>query len=94
MNFENQIIKVFQNTTNSYKYYWWYSILKLVKSKNVKNIQLDDIAFQMIILSWYPVNYFKISLGKQDQLANYIRELKNQFNELTEDIKDVDLEFF
>ena len=94
MNFENQIIKVFQNTTNSYKYYWWYSILQLVKSKKSKKIQLDDVAFQMIILSWYPVNYFKISLGKQDQLANYIRELKNQFNELTEDIKEVDLELF
>lgn len=94
MNFENQIIKVFQKTTNSYKYYWWYSILVLLKSKKCRNIQLDEIAFQMIILAWYPVNYYKLSLGKQDQLANYIRDLKNQFNELSEDIKEADLELF
>lgn len=94
MNFEQEIVKVFQNTTNSYKYYWWYSILKLIKKKEKSNFSLNDIAFQMIVFAWYPVNYYKLSLGKQDQLETYIKALKNHFNELNEDIKEEDLFLF
>jgi hypothetical protein len=92
--FENEIIKVFHNTTNSYKYYWWYSILQLIKKKEKFNFSLNDIAFQMIVFAWYPVNYYKISLGKQDQLEKYIKEIKFHFNELNEDIKEDDLFLF
>lgn len=92
--FEKEIVKVFQSTTNSYKYYWWYSILQLVKKKDKANFTLDDIAIQMIIFAWYPINYYKISLGKQDQLANYIREIKNNFKVLDDDIKEEDLFLF
>ena len=93
-NFENQIIRVFQNTQNSYKFYWWYSILHLVKEKKKKTLKLDEIAIQMIIFSWYPVNYYKLSLGKQDQLSIHITELRSCFNELNDDIKEDDLLVF
>jgi hypothetical protein len=89
--FENKIIKVFQNTTNSYKYYWWYAILQLIKKKENRNFNLDEIAIQMIVLAWYPINYYKLSLGKQDQLANHIKEIKNCFSELKDDIKEEEL---
>jgi hypothetical protein len=88
---ENEIIKVFQNTTNSYKYYWWYSILQLIKKKDKSNFSLNAIAFQMIVFAWYPVNYYKISLGKQDQLENYVKAIKRHFYELNDDIKEEDL---
>ena len=94
MNFENQIIQIFQSTTNSYKYYWWYSILQLIKNQKNPIIKIDDIAIQMIILAWYPINYYKLSLGKQDQLSNYIRDLKTHFPELNDDIKVSELERF
>jgi hypothetical protein len=90
MDFEREIIKIFQSTQNSYKYYWWYSILNLVKEKK-KVLELDEIAIQMIVFSWYPVNYFKISLGKQDQISKHIIELKINFEELNDDIKEHDL---
>jgi hypothetical protein len=93
-NFENKIITVFQNTTNSYKYYWWYSILQLVKKQENKKFRLDEIAIQMIVFAWYPVNYYKLSLGKQDQLAKHILDLKSHFNELNDDIKEEDLFHF
>lgn len=93
-NFENQIIKVFQSTTNSYKYYWWYSILQLVKKGDDETIKFDEIAVQMIVLAWYPVNFYKISLGKQDQLSKYIKEIKEHFNALNDDIKEEDLYLF
>lgn len=94
MYFENEIIKVFQNTTNSYKFYWWYSILQLVKKKENKTFRFDEIAIQMIVFAWYPVNYYKLSLGKQDQLAKYVKELKTHFIELNDDIKEDDLLLF
>jgi hypothetical protein len=94
MNFESQIIKVFQSTQNSYKYYWWYSILHLVKEKKTKTLKLDEIAIQMIVFSWYPINYYKLSLGKQDQLSTFIRDLKNSFKDLNDDIKEDDLFLF
>jgi hypothetical protein len=92
--FENEIIKVFQSTTNSYKYYWWYSILQLVKKKENKTFKFDEIAIQMIVFAWYPINYYKLSLGKQDQLAKYVKELKSHFTELNDDIKEDDLLLF
>lgn len=93
-NFENEIIKVFQSTTNSYKYYWWYSILQLVKKKENKTFKFDEIAIQMIVFAWYPVNYYKLSLGKQDQLAKYVKELKSHFIELNDDTKEDGLFLF
>lgn len=92
-NFENQIIKVFQSTTNSYKYFWWYSILHLIKEKKTKTLKLDEIAIQMIVFSWYPINYYKLSLGKQDQLSIIIRDLKKLYK-LNDDIKEDDLFLF
>lgn len=93
-NFENEVIKVFQSTTNSYKYYWWYSILNIVKEKKTKTLKLDEIAIKMIVFSWYPINYYKLSLGKQDQLSIFIRDLKKNFIELNDDIKEDDLFLF
>ena len=89
-NFENEIIRVFQNTTNSYKYYWWYSILNLIKRSDNKIISMDDIAIQMIVSAWYPVNYYKISLGKQDQLTKFIKQIKeiNVIDNIAVDLKD------
>ena len=92
--YEKKIIKVFESTTNSYKYYWWYAILQFVKKKKNQIYNLDEIAIQMIVLAWYPVNYYKLSLGKQDQLAAYIKVLKNEFSDLKEDIKEEDLFLF
>ncbi len=94
IHFEKEIIKVFQNTTNSYKYFWWYSILQLVREKDKSNFSIEEVAIQMIIFAWYPVNFYKLSLGKQDQLANYIRDIKINFKELNEDIKEEDLFIF
>jgi hypothetical protein len=71
----NQLNSVFENTTNSYKYYWWLSILKLIKTNGNEKIELEDIVFEMLVFVWYPVNYYKISLGKQDQLTKYKEKL-------------------
>ena len=81
---------VFSSTTNSYKYYWWYAILQLIKENGTDRISFIDISFKMLSLVWYPINYYKISLGKQDQLTKYILKIKSEFN-LEDDISENDL---
>lgn len=70
---------VFNETTNSYKFYWFLSILNLVKKQENEKILLDDLIFEMITNVWYPINYFRISFGKQDKLAAKVESIKKDF---------------
>ncbi|MDX1718701.1 MAG: HNH endonuclease domain-containing protein [Salegentibacter mishustinae] len=87
----NELLQVFQNTTNSYKYYWWYSLLILLKKyPNHKIFSFEDVAIQMIVLVWYPIHYFKISFGKQDQLDKLVKKIKLIYD-FPEDISETEL---
>jgi hypothetical protein len=76
---------VFNNTTTSYKFYWFYSLLKAVE-QNKTAIELKDLFIEMVIGVWYPSHYFKINFGQLDQLgklaneALYIEELGLQID--------------
>lgn len=82
--------KVFSNTTNSYKYYWWLSIMQICEEKNTKSISFHEITLKVISKLWYPVNYFKLSFGKQDKCSKYIREIKETYN-LDDNLNEIDL---
>lgn len=70
---------VFNSTTNSYKYYWFLSILNFLKQNPKKKIPIDLIVIDMIATAWYPINYFKLSFGELDQFSISILELQNRF---------------
>ena len=59
----------FQNTTNSYKFYWFISILEHIRKNCSAIIPIDDLKSIMIAGIWYPAVYFKLSFGKQDRLS-------------------------
>jgi hypothetical protein len=80
---------VFNSTTTCYKYYWWLAILHLIKENGSDKLTFDDISFKMLSLVWYPINYYKVSLGKQDQLTKYVIKIKNEFL-LNDDISETD----
>lgn len=84
---------VFNSTKNSYKYYWWLAILHLIKENDNDKLLFDDICFKILSLVWYPINYYKVSLGKQDQLTKYVIEIKNEFI-LNDDISETNFIFF
>ncbi|MFD1292606.1 hypothetical protein ACFQ5N_02050 [Lutibacter holmesii] len=84
--------KVFSNTTNSYKYYWWLSIVEICLEKDKKSISFYEITLKVISKLWYPVNYFKLSFGSQDKCSVYIRKIKKEYN-LADNIKESDLYF-
>ncbi len=69
---------VFSDTTNSYKLYWMYAILDILKQESIEN-QLDtkDIAIRMVSLAWYSITVFKLSFGKLDQIGKTVKHISN-----------------
>ncbi|MFK7950024.1 MAG: HNH endonuclease domain-containing protein [Saprospiraceae bacterium] len=65
--------RVFQKTSTSYKFYWFYSLLKAIKA-NKKEVLLTDLYIQMVVNVWYPNHYFKINFGIQDRLGKLANE--------------------
>lgn len=70
---------VFNDTTNSYKFYWFLSILNSVKKQNTEKIIIDDLVIEMIANVWYPINYYRITFGKQDTFSTKIEGIKKEF---------------
>ena len=93
MNRDPILNSIFDNSTNSYKYFWWLAIMELVIEKDQLTIPFDDIVIKIITKMWYPINYFKLSFGKQDQIVNYINELKKEF-QLDDNISEKKLQSF
>ena len=66
--------QVFNGTTNSYKFFWFLGLLNLTQYKT--SFSLEESCFEMVYLAWHPVCFFRLSLGKQDNLQNAILEIK------------------
>lgn len=77
---------IFQDTTNSYKFYWFLSILDEVVINGKTNISFHDLSLSMLSKVWYPLDYYKLSFGKQDglkpiaQFLNDILDIDNSVN--------------
>ena len=70
--------QVFNDTTNSYKLFWFLSILSLLKRSEEPSFRLVDIFTEMAVAAWHPVCLFRLSLGKQDKLQEVILEFQKQ----------------
>lgn len=67
----NKLSSVFANTSATYKFYWFLAILELVEEGSSR-IDKQRIFARMISTSWYTVNYFHISFGKQDLIQEAV----------------------
>ncbi|MDB0614817.1 hypothetical protein PL372_04545 [Tenacibaculum dicentrarchi] len=81
---------IFRNTTSSYKYYWWLSIIEISFLEDKENISYNEIIFKVISKIWYPVNYFKLSFRKKDRCAFFIKEIQREYN-LEDNLSERDL---
>lgn len=72
-----QLSGVFNHTTNSYKFYWFWGLLELVQGEAPKEIPLDAVLIKMVALSWHTVAYYKLSLGVQDRLGGVVERALN-----------------
>ncbi|SDP45765.1 HNH endonuclease [Mucilaginibacter sp. OK268] len=60
----------FKNVLNSYKFYWFLAILDHVAERNDPFISMEELSLRMLSSVWYPLDYFKLSFGKQDSFRN------------------------
>ena len=71
-----KLAAIFNNTTTTYKYYWFLSILEQIEIGK-KEITKREIFEGMISQAWYTVHYFHISLGKQDKLQEAVESIRD-----------------
>jgi hypothetical protein len=69
---------IFNNVTNSYKFYWFLAILETIKAQPSRTIAIDALLARMIANAWYPLHYFYLSFGKQDRLGHIANNLRAQ----------------
>lgn len=71
----NLLAGSFNNTSSTYKFYWFISLLEELEKGNYK-INKQALFANMIANAWYTVNYFHVSFGVQDQLQRAIEGIK------------------
>jgi phage repressor protein C with HTH and peptisase S24 domain len=68
---------VFNKTTNSYKYIFFQSILKVLHETGfqISRIDFHRLGEEMLMLAWYPHTYYRLSFGVQDQVGKMLDDL-------------------
>ena len=72
----NKLASSFANTSATYKFYWLIAIIELVENGQT-SIKKRDVFSRMISNSWYTINYFKLSFGKQDKFQIAVENILN-----------------
>lgn len=70
---------IFNNTTATYKFYWFVAILDIIVKEHKTRMSFWEIIAGMVSESWYPIHYFKLSFGKSDSLFEKSMEIQNVF---------------
>lgn len=71
---------IFSNTTATYKFYWFVSLLDIVVKERKTRISFWEIIAGMVAESWYPIHYFKLSFGKADSLYTQSQLLQQELS--------------
>jgi len=85
--------QIFDKTTNSYKYLFFFSLLDILRRRNfdtLSPVTFQEIIIEMLANAWYPHSYFKLSFGVQDQIANKLDSLELAIKEPILQFKDPD----
>jgi len=85
----NKLASVFGSTSATYKFYWLIALIELVEEGHIE-IPKRKIFSRMISNSWYTINYFHISFGKQDNLQIAVERILRE-EKLTIDEKKSNL---
>ena len=76
----NRLGRIFRNTSATYKFFWFISLLQIhAKKKNLK-VSVWDLAIRMVANAWYSIHYFRLSFGKSDSLYDIVKTLQQLTN--------------
>ena len=76
--------RIFNNTTNSYKFLFLLSIMDILARRNfdVKTpVSFTDLTVEMLSIAWVPHTFFKLSFGKQDSISKKLDSLVKELGE-------------
>ncbi len=65
----HHLAKAFNNTATSYKFYWFYVLIQMIKKEH-EQTNILELLVRMVAAVWYPVHYYKLSYGVQDKLGH------------------------
>lgn len=85
--------RLFSDTTNSYKFIFFISILDILKRRNFdvsQSISFDEIIVEMLANAWYPHTYFKLSFGMRDKITESLDLLDLKIEEPVLQFTDTD----
>jgi len=71
----NLLAASFNKTSATYKFYWFLALISKVEL-GLTTISKKDLFVEMVAHSWFTVNYFHVSFGKQDKLQFAIERIK------------------
>lgn len=69
-----ELSQLFNNTTTSYKFYWFWALLEYAQQKK-PTILFKDLVIRMVSLSWHTVVYYKLGFGSIDQLPEIMKRI-------------------
>ena len=75
----SSLARIFDNTTATYKFYWFVAMMDIVVKEHKTRISFWEIIAGMIAESWYPIHYFKLSFGKSDSLFVKSLEIQKEY---------------
>lgn len=78
------LCKLFEDTTNSYKYVLFVSLLDILKRRLFDvslPIDIRELTIEMLANAWYPHTYFKLSFGWQDKITEKLDSLQLEISE-------------
>lgn len=70
----SKLAGVFNNTSATYKYYWFLSLIE-ASEEGCTEIIKKELFARMLCNAWYTVNYFHVSFGTQDLIQSAIRSI-------------------
>ena len=69
---------VFDKIVNSHKFFWWLSIISLVKERNLLCIPFKDILIRMASLAWPLIFNEEFYFGDKDMMAKYLNVIHDR----------------
>lgn len=85
-----KLAQVFNNTSATYKFYWFLAIIDSIESEK-REINKIDLFAKMLSHPWYTVSFFKLSFGSQDKIQSSIKFVQNLEN-LPITLKKIEIE--
>ncbi|WP_287129347.1 HNH endonuclease domain-containing protein [Candidatus Cyanaurora vandensis] len=92
LNIDN-LSRVFKDTTNSYKYIYFLSLLDILRRRSFDvslAVSFRELTIEMLANAWFPHTYFKLSFGLRDQITKKLDSLQLHITDAVLKFTDTD----